>query len=425
MSLNTILATTPLVSTNYILKATGTTIGNSLIWDNGTNVGIGNSSPSYTLDVSGTGRFTGALTGAAASFGGNLSVIGNNFFTLTASNVSGRIGEYDATNRIAFTANQNSSDAQDDATKPSWGLVFNANSTDTAYIGHKAAGGGSAVLSSLMTITGAGNVGIGGTPVDLLTLNATSASTVFTLQNGAVTKALLGISYGASDLINNSAAGDLNIRSNNTNINFSIDNGSTLGMRIRSDGNIGIGVTGDANIKCWIKNDTSKTYALVVHDSSSNDLFVVRNDGVIYTGTQSGSPTNNTTANAVNMRVDGGGTLLRSTASSQRFKEEIKNWDASGLDTILALKPKTFKYKKDYYDKADVDFLGLIAEEVAEVSPYLADYENEDRTGLVENVRYANIVVPLIAAIKEMNTKFEEQQAQIQSLQEQINILAK
>ena len=83
------------------------------------------------------------------------------------------------------------------------------------------------------------------------------------------------------------------------------------------------------------------------------------------------------------------------------------------------------KYKKDYYDKADVDFLGLIAEEVAEVSTYLADYENEDRTGLVENVRYANIVVPLVKAIQEMNTKLDEQNQTIQNLQEQINILAK
>jgi hypothetical protein len=60
--------------------------------------------------------------------------------------------------------------------------------------------------------------------------------------------------------------------------------------------------------------------------------------------------------------------------------------------------------------------LGLIAEDVAEVSPYLADYENEDRTGQVENVRYANIVVPLVKAV-------QEQQALITSLQKQINEL--
>jgi hypothetical protein len=66
MSLNTILATAPLTTQNYVLKATGTTIGNSLIWDNGTNVGIGNTNTSYTLDVTGTGRFTSTLITASS-----------------------------------------------------------------------------------------------------------------------------------------------------------------------------------------------------------------------------------------------------------------------------------------------------------------------------------------------------------------------
>jgi hypothetical protein len=50
-------------TTNYISKFTGSnSIGNSQIYDNGTNLGVGNTSPSYKLDVSGTGRFTSDLT---------------------------------------------------------------------------------------------------------------------------------------------------------------------------------------------------------------------------------------------------------------------------------------------------------------------------------------------------------------------------
>jgi hypothetical protein len=62
MSTNTILASAPLTATGYHLKATGTALGQSLIWDNGTNVGIGNTNTSYTLDVSGTGRYNGSAT---------------------------------------------------------------------------------------------------------------------------------------------------------------------------------------------------------------------------------------------------------------------------------------------------------------------------------------------------------------------------
>jgi hypothetical protein len=70
MSTNTILASAPLTATGYHLKATGTTLGQSLIWDNGTNVGIGNTNTTYTLDVSGTLRTTGLLT-ISNSSGGN------------------------------------------------------------------------------------------------------------------------------------------------------------------------------------------------------------------------------------------------------------------------------------------------------------------------------------------------------------------
>ena len=51
---------------------------------------------------------------------------------------------------------------------------------------------------------------------------------------------------------------------------------------------------------------------------------------------------------------------------------------------------------------------------MAEVSPYLAQYENLDRTGLVENVRYDTIVVPLIKAIQEQNVLIQELQEKLQ-----------
>ena len=105
------------------------------------------------------------------------------------------------------------------------------------------------------------------------------------------------------------------------------------------------------------------------------------------------------------MHMTAGGTIYRNnTVSSIRFKENINDCNI-GLDLILALKTKSFKYKKSYYNKADIDFIGLIAEEVAEICPYLVEYENEDRTGQVENVRYATIVVPLVKAIQELNEK--------------------
>ena len=63
-SLNTKLASAPNTTSGYVLRATSsTTIGNSTIQDDGTNVAIGTTPGTYKLNVSGTGNFTGALGG--------------------------------------------------------------------------------------------------------------------------------------------------------------------------------------------------------------------------------------------------------------------------------------------------------------------------------------------------------------------------
>jgi hypothetical protein len=63
-------------TTNYVPKFTsGSAIGNSLIYDNGTNVLIGTTTDSgYKLDVNGTGRFSGNLSGTNATFSGNVGI---------------------------------------------------------------------------------------------------------------------------------------------------------------------------------------------------------------------------------------------------------------------------------------------------------------------------------------------------------------
>ena len=97
MSTNTILASAPLTSTGYHLKANGTTLGNSLIWDNGTNVGIGNTNTSYTLDVSGSLRATTSAYFATTS---GVAVIG-----ATSANAISKLSvRIDATHAIAFEA---------------------------------------------------------------------------------------------------------------------------------------------------------------------------------------------------------------------------------------------------------------------------------------------------------------------------------
>jgi len=360
----------------------------ALTSDASLNVGIGGSpSGSYKLEVTGTAKVSSTLLMGTGS-----QVMGAGLLKLGISSGNAGAG-------LQLLG---------------WSGSYRNWQIDTAYINAafnitpSTTNGGSTFTTPAFTITTDSNVGIGtASPTQLLDVNGTSRMGQL-LINQASTAADIILKFQ----INGTNKWLVGLTNDVVDDNFSIyQDGSGGGKRfdITTGGDVGIGrVSNNGRLEVQGSSTASGNYTFLAYDSSTNTLLAVRNDGLINTGLAAGSPYNNTTANAVNMRVDGGGVLLRSTASSQRFKEEIKDWNASGLDIVLALKPKTFKYKKDYYDKADVDFLGLIAEEVAEVSTYLADYENEDRTGQVENVRYANIVVPLIAAIQELNERLNK-----------------
>ena len=85
-------------------------------------------------------------------------------------------------------------------------------------------------------------------------------------------------------------------------------------------------------------------------------------------------------ANAVPVLIDSAG-QLGTTSSSRRFKNEIQPMDEVS-ETILALKPVTFRYKTD---PKNTPQFGLIAEDVAQVN---ADLVVRDDKGDLYTVRY-------------------------------------
>src|SRR6266487_2762647 len=77
--------------------------------------------------------------------------------------------------------------------------------------------------------------------------------------------------------------------------------------------------------------------------------------------------------------------------SSERFKEEIKPMDKAS-ETIFALKPVSFRYKKDIDSERTPQF-GLVAEDVAKVNP---DLVVRDADGKVYTVRYEAVNAMLL-----------------------------
>ena len=321
------------------------------------SVAIGSSSaPSYTLDVSGTIRATGSIYGDVGFRTKSLNgyLLKND---ADSANLGGLV-------RRSYWAGGAALDTQIFA-ETGYGIYLNVNGSS----------------STGMLINSAGNVGIGASsPAARLTVaNPSGGETIrmiggdtigdnfMTFYNTAGTrKGYIGYGYSNNDYLEIfQEANDIIIISTN----------SLERLRITNGGELQVAYSGGAG---YIRSQATYT---------------------------------NTSANVPNMYIGSAYDMGRGTASSMRYKENIIDWDGNGLNTILALKPKTFTYKEEYYKHPERVILGLIAEEVAETCKYLADYENEDGSGEVENVRYAYIVVPLIKAIQELEARVKELEA--------------
>lgn len=123
------------------------------------------------------------------------------------------------------------------------------------------------------------------------------------------------------------------------------------------------------------------------------------------------TPNHTTVTDAANGRVTiTAGRVTRTTASSQRYKENITPLvDISELDPkkLLDLPVRAFTYRSDYLSESDSRFgaliPGFIAEEVDAVYPVAADYED----GNVESWNDRMIVPGMLALIQDLYKRIE------------------
>ncbi|MGA3092746.1 MAG: tail fiber domain-containing protein [Terriglobales bacterium] len=153
--------------------------------------------------------------------------------------------------------------------------------------------------------------------------------------------------------------------------------------------NIEIGNDGTANdndtIKIGVQGTQTSTYIAGIHGA--------------------------TVASGVAVVVDSAGQLGVKT-SSARFKEAIKPMDEAS-EAILALKPVTFRYKKDL-DPQGIPQFGLVAEQVEKVDP---DLVVRDEKGQVFTVRYEAVNAMLL-------NEFLKEHQRVQELQNRVDTLA-
>ncbi|MBA3831385.1 MAG: tail fiber domain-containing protein [Chthoniobacterales bacterium] len=98
--------------------------------------------------------------------------------------------------------------------------------------------------------------------------------------------------------------------------------------------------------------------------------------------------------------------------SSARFKKAIKPMDKQS-EAILALRPVSFRYKKDL-DSLGAPQFGLVAEEVAQVAPELVV---RDEQGKPFSVRYEEVNAMLLNEFLKEHRKVEQQAGELCAMQ--------
>ena len=199
--------------------------------------------------------------------------------------------------------------------------------------------------------------------------------------------------------------------------------GGSNQFTITTGGSVGIGTEGQASVKLEVKGGgTGNTnYSALFTDSNSQDLFFLRTDGLINTGTRAVSPYNNSTSGRT-MVIESNGTLGY-TSSTRESKTNIQT--LANVSWLYDLNPVSFNYRKkdnemhyteEYHDEK---WYGLIADEVENINEDLVFYnikENGDKE--LAGVEYQKITSALVKAIQEQQTLIESLKSRIEILEQ-------
>jgi hypothetical protein len=219
----------------------------------------------------------------------------------------------------------------------------------------------------------------------------------------------------------NTATGSLAL-ANNTTGDFNTAAGRVaLFDNATGDGNTAIGAnalantTGSSNIgiglDACVNTTTGSTNICIGSPGVVGESTTIRLGTVgIQTATFIAGISGVTSPGGVGVFINGSGQLGTMTSSS-RFKEDIRKIDTES-DGLMKLRPVAFRYKPEI-DPTGLTQYGLIAEDVAEVSPDLVVY---DRDGRPETVRYHLVNALLLNEVQKQHREIEELKARLAAI---------
>jgi hypothetical protein len=326
------------------LRVTGsfTQSGTNVISSFAGSASIGTTTPLSLLDVYSTSGGTIRLSGATASSGSNYGTL-----IFSSNNETYR----DASAAIA-------SDGES---------VGVNNGNLKFYTGGRALA---------MTIKGSGNVGIGTSdPASRLDLGVGSGGALLTVQDGWVKHITSGFLVGSQYFYGSNEYG--RILATNTGFNFTTSNSANF---IFNTGNVLIGTSTNA-ASARLALDA---IGMAVYDGGNyRQCYMNGNSMRWFNGSNEGILTS---------------AGVWQDASDISIKKDIKDIEY-GLDTVVKLKPRSYKMKED-----DLEQIGFIAQEVEEFIPELVSTSEKGMKGL----SYGQLTAVLTKAIQELSAKVTE-----------------
>jgi hypothetical protein len=319
------------------------------------NVGIGTSSPTEKLEVSGNVKatsFVGALSGNATT-ATNLSTNRTNW--ATNGTISAVVGELSWKN---YSNNHTIFDASA-GTSPNGGAVNNTNS-QVAWTG---------TYPTLMGWNGSNTYGV---RVDSARVSDNTSGNAATVTNGVYTtgnQSIAGIKTFSNLIATNPMINSASSSNDASVMQWRYDTSDAYRLRLKQ--------TVTSGVVRWNFSQTN-------NNTNFEDVLVLDRGNV---GVGTSSPSS---------KLEVSGELKATTiteTSSIALKQNIEPLK-SGLEKILQLTPVSYERKSNNKNE-----IGLIAEDVAEVMPELVSFDEE---GKPVGIHYSKLSVLLIQALKEL-----------------------
>jgi trimeric autotransporter adhesin len=394
--------------TNYIpLWLSSTKLGDSVMFQNSGQIGVGTTTPGATLDVNGA-------INAATSFN-----LGGLTFAWTPAYASLGVGPYtlqDNTTGFDNTAFGYES-LQHNSTGVTNTAIGTAVLTWNTGSGNTGVGTQALVGSDSGTVNGSQNTGVGVAAIFSDTIGS---------DNTAIGWSALKLNTTGSE---NAGSGYGTLAQNTTGNYNDADGMLSLYQNTTGNGNTGIGyvalynnVTGSNNTALGagagpdpastnLTNATAIGYGAVVSESNALILGGTGGDAV-KVGIGTATPTNVfTIAQGAGQAIADGWSVY----SSRRFKTNIHTL-TDALQTVEQLRGVSYDQKTDGKRQ-----IGVIAEEVGTVVPEVVTWESNGKDA--RSVDYSRLTALLIEATKEQQALIQDQQAQLEAQQDQIEQL--